>query len=72
MGGGPPNDYVSFILRLWRARDEEQLTWRASLENPRTGERVGFGNLDELFDHLRHQTEATGRYAADEGNDNLF
>jgi hypothetical protein len=57
-------DYVSYMLRLWRAGedvvkcDEEQALWRASLENAHTGERRGFANLEELFDFLREHTGA--------------
>ena len=57
-------DYVSFLLRLWRVSDEdksqpgaEKAVWRASLENPHTGQQKGFTGLDELFDFLRAQTE---------------
>ena len=64
-----PN-YVSFLLRLWQVSDEgksqpspKKAVWRASLENPHTGERKGFANLDELFDFLRAQTEEIPRYA---------
>jgi hypothetical protein len=70
MGGGPPNEYVSFILRMWHAKNGEEQTWRASLEDPRTGERVGFGSLDALFDHLRGQTEPVGELKAEAGKDN--
>lgn len=49
-------DYVSYLLRLWRASDGEDTVWRASLESPHTGERKGFASLDELFDFLRQQT----------------
>lgn len=59
-------DYVSFLLRLWRVSDEgntqsnaKKTVWRASLENPHTGERQGFASLDEVFDFLRAQTDAT-------------
>ena len=50
-------DYLSYLLRLWRARGEVD-SWRASLESPLTGERLGFGSLDELFSFLREQTGA--------------
>lgn len=48
--------YHSYLLRLWPAHDQEQITWRASLENPQTGERLGFASLDRLFTFLRDQT----------------
>ena len=56
-------DYVSYLLRLWRAKTagespygKEQAMWRASLESSLTGKRQGFACLDDLFDFLRHQT----------------
>ena len=50
-------DYFSYLLRLWR-EVEGTAVWRASLQDPRTGERVGFATLDDLFKYLRHQVEA--------------
>jgi hypothetical protein len=41
-----PIIYQSYLLRLWKA---EQTGWRASLEDARTGERIGFANLEQLF-----------------------
>jgi hypothetical protein len=52
-----PGDYYSYLLRLWREGDEE-VGWRASLHDPQTGERMGFGNIDELFRFLRRQIGA--------------
>jgi len=56
-------DYLSYLLRLWRAGGdggscgmEEKTVWRASLQSPQTGERIGFASLEELFDFLRRQT----------------
>ncbi len=49
-------EYLSYLLRLWPEGGEEKAVWRASLESPHTGERVGFASLDELFDFLRQQT----------------
>jgi hypothetical protein len=58
-------DYLSYLLRLWRAGaeksslpEEERLAWRASLQSPQTGERIGFLDLEKLFDFLRRQTGA--------------
>ncbi|MBL7183254.1 MAG: hypothetical protein ISS50_02265 [Anaerolineae bacterium] len=56
-------DYLSYLLRLWRVRGDEgahqsaeKPIWRASLESPFTGERMGFASLDALFAFLRQQT----------------
>jgi hypothetical protein len=48
--------YSSFLLRLWRAGDNGKPVWRASLENPHTGEHLGFASLKELFIYLETQT----------------
>jgi hypothetical protein len=42
----------------------EQLVWRASLEDPRTGERHGFASLEQLVAHLTQQT-TDGRVGPD-------
>jgi hypothetical protein len=51
----PQGRYSSYLLRLWQTASGGELVCRASLENARTGERVGFANLDDLFDYLRAQ-----------------
>lgn len=51
--------YKAYLLRLWRGGPGVAETqWRASLENSRTGERLGFGNLEQLFYYLQDLTEA--------------
>lgn len=45
-----PVAYFSYLLRMWRTG--EKSAWRASLENPQTGERLGFGSLEMLFAFL--------------------
>ena len=55
------NDYVSYMLRMWRdssdqgAGSMEEGPWRASLQSPRSGKRVAFAGLEELFCFLRRQ-----------------
>ena len=36
--------YLSYLLRLWQADADGELVWRASLESPHTGERLGFAD----------------------------
>jgi hypothetical protein len=43
------------MLRLWRARERGASVWRASLQDPHTGERVSFRSLGELLAFLREQ-----------------
>jgi hypothetical protein len=47
----------SMILRLWCADQSDSACWRASLENPETGKRIGFASLEQLFVHLIDITE---------------
>jgi hypothetical protein len=48
--------YISFILRLWPTVSNQTCIWRATLEHPDTGKRVGFASLDELCIFLQQQT----------------
>ncbi len=48
-------DYASFLLRLWRAEQDGQTVWRASLESTATGERLNFANLEALTSFLAGQ-----------------
>ncbi len=47
--------YVAYLLRLWRVPDGR---WRASLDDPHTGERLVFGSLPHLQRHLERLTAA--------------
>ena len=49
------NDYHSYLLRLWRVRDDGQ-QWRASLEDVQTGEMRGFENAKALVRYLQALT----------------
>ena len=52
-----PNTYVAYMLRLWQAGSREGIpVWRASLENPHTGERLVFGDTKALFAFLADLT----------------
>lgn len=48
--------YRAYLLRLWPAQEAGQIVWRASLESPHTGERLGFRTLQRLFVFLEDQT----------------
>jgi hypothetical protein len=56
----PRKKYRSYLLRLWC---EETLDprWQASLEDPHTGERIGFANLEQLFAFLMDQVEGDAK-----------
>ncbi len=50
--------YRSYMLRLWAVQQPDGKSWYASLQDPHTGERIGFACLEELFAFLMDQ--ATG------------
>lgn len=49
-----PLNYFSYLLRLWREGDAAP--WRASLEDPHTGQRRNFARLQDLFEALESET----------------
>ena len=60
---------LAYLLRVWRESGGDlppggRPLWRASLESPRSAERRGFADLDELFAFLR---ERTGMASAADG-----
>ncbi len=47
---GRQTTYLAYMLRLWQAGSRNGLpVWRASLENPHTGERLVFGDAQALL-----------------------
>ncbi|HFQ92721.1 MAG TPA: hypothetical protein ENK32_01830 [Anaerolineae bacterium] len=46
--------YQAYLLRLWR--EDTAVPWRATLENPHTGEQRSFANLEHLFAWLQKKT----------------
>ena len=60
-----PPDTLSFMVRLWRVSGEssmggdEEVIWRASVQEALTGERVFFASLNDLFGFLRRRTDTT-------------
>ena len=55
-----PN-YHAYLLRLWRVDLDRPgvAAWRASLEDPHTGLRLGFATLEQLFAYLMEVSEGT-------------
>jgi hypothetical protein len=43
-----PRDRYAYLLHLWQCAGQ----WRASLEIPKTGKRLGFASLEQLFAYL--------------------
>lgn len=52
-----PHRSYTFLLRLWPANGGAA-GWRAMLEDARSGERLGFASLEQLFSHLMQLAEA--------------
>ena len=49
--------YLSYMLRLWQAGSRDgKSVWRASLEDPHTGERLAFGEIEALVAFLAEKT----------------
>ena len=57
--------YQVYLLRLWRARCQDQWEWRASIESPGTGERQSFASLEQLSAYLGEQCERQVPHAPD-------
>lgn len=49
--------YLTYILRLWMVQAPNGVDWRALLESPLTGERIGFPDLEALFSFLETITQ---------------
>jgi hypothetical protein len=60
-------DYYSFLLRLWRVKEQGGQEWRASLENVGSNEKRGFDCLEELLVYLS-QVATQGNNPMGEGN----
>lgn len=61
--------YLAYMLRLWWAGSHSgQPVWRASLENPHTGELLTFGDMKALFAFLAERTNSLAETVDDDGN----
>jgi hypothetical protein len=47
-------EYMAYLLRMWR--ENHDADWRAILENPNSGERVGFARMEDLVIFLESKT----------------
>ena len=55
-----PKQRHSYLLRLWRTDSLGSSNWQASLEDPHTGQRIGFASLEQLFGFLMDLSESDG------------
>ena len=61
--------YLAYMLRLWWAGSHsDQAIWRASLEDPHTGELLTFGDMKAVFAFLAERTNSLAEIADAEGN----
>ncbi len=61
MFGTPPH-YRSYLLTMWEERNRDPslpAAWRFSLEDPHTGQRRGFANLEALVAALEEEISTT-------------
>jgi hypothetical protein len=51
-----PPRYDAYVLHRWEVRGTDagsETKWRFSIEDPRTGEKHGFADVDVLLSYLR-------------------
>jgi len=54
---GRKKKYRSYLLRLWEEDINGKQVWRISLENPFSGDRRGFANLNDLCAFLKDKMQ---------------
>lgn len=64
--------YLSYLLRLWQEWDRLPAVWRASLEDPQTGERLGFSDIVQLFTFLEDQVSDETEHRAHNPPDDAY
>ncbi|WP_420641459.1 hypothetical protein [Candidatus Leptofilum sp.] len=57
-------EYMAYLLRLWREKQDG--SWRGLLENPNSGERLGFATLADLVVLLEDKTGEAVQLAGDQ------
>ena len=56
--------YQSYLLRLWLEKHDGEISWRASMEDPHTGQQLFFFtqiDLDNFLDRLSKELEKRGK-----------
>ncbi len=70
---GKPPHYQAYLLRCYEAPNthlDQPATWRFTLENSRTGERLGFASLEALCAYLDGQTRSAGSHSTPRDSSN--
>ena len=59
----PILEYKSFLVRLWREKDDpsKSVDWKAEVEHIQSGRRWDFGAIDELLAFLGKQRIEEGK-----------
>jgi hypothetical protein len=52
-------DYQAFLLRVWR--EDDLSGWRAVLEDPHTGQSIGFSSMKQVYEFLEERTRGDER-----------
>ncbi len=47
-----------YVVRLWSSDSSTETAWRSTVQNPITGERHVFANLEEFFAFIEETTRA--------------
>lgn len=66
MANHPHPDYLAYLVRLWH---EGEGAWRSTVENPHTGERHAFADVEALFVFMRRQIEGIAPAEKDDWED---
>ena len=46
-------NYLSFLLRIWKSSVPENPDWRLSIENTQTRERIAFDSIEGFVEYLK-------------------
>lgn len=54
-----PESYHAFLVRIWKDGLDEH--WRVTLDDPHSGQQVGFSDIAEFVAYIRRLTEPNQR-----------
>lgn len=57
MPNDPAPNYYAYLIRLWRLNNTA--VWRATLQDPHTGQKYLFDSVESLFSFLNQQLDKT-------------
>ena len=62
------NDYHSYLLRMWRVKDNDTFHWRVTLEQVDSGVKYSFNSLEALMAFLEQTAQLSAGLSAGEAN----